>query len=292
MTENTDDKFDFKEPEDITDRSGSKPIPPPVSHVPAPTSAAAFEVPRDFVPLPSMGKVYPVSSPLYNKEEVEVRHLTAADEDVLTSRSLLRSGKAIDALLSNCLVDKSIDPQELLSGDKNAVLTFLRVSGYGPEYKVEIDCPSCGENINHTFDLSKLEMNPLDIEPAVQGENNFVTTLPTGTTVGFKFLNSAEEKEISDTLEKLKKMTKSPIDKNVTTRLKNQLISVNGNTDGGYIAQYVDSMPVRDSRSLRKYMDDNSPDVIMKQEYGCPHCGDEQEVEIPITVSFFWPDGE
>ena len=271
---------------------------PPVEELPTQTQQSTvapvtkdelFMAPKDSVTLPSFGKVYPVGSSLYGKRYVEVRHLTAADEDVLTSRSLLRTGKAIDTLLANCLVDKTINPEQLLSGDKNAILTYLRVSGYGPEYKVEIDCPACAESVKYEFDMSTLEMTPLDLDPVVEGENRFGYTLPSGDYIEFKFLNSAEEKEISDTLERVKKATSSPIDKNITTRLKNQIISINNNTDLPFINNYVDSMPVRDSRAFRSHLENNNPDVIMKQDFACPHCGDSQEVDIPISVSFFWP---
>ena len=97
---------------------------------------AGFTVPRDFVMLPSKGMIYPSDSPLHNLEELEVRHLTAADEDILTSRSLLRSGTAIDTLLDNVIINKSIKAEELISGDKNAIMTFLRITGYGPEYNI------------------------------------------------------------------------------------------------------------------------------------------------------------
>jgi len=256
------------------------------------TKDELFAPPRDAVTLPSLGKVYPIGSPLHNAEYVQVRHLTAADEDILTSRSLLRTGKAIDTLLANCLIDKTINPEDLLSGDKNAILTYLRVSGYGPEYKVEISCPGCAEDINYEFDMSVLEMNPLSLEPTLAGENCFDFVMPSGTNIEFKFLNSAEEKEISDTQEKIKKKTNSPIDKNVTTRLKQQIISLNGNSDLTLINDYVDNMPVRDSRSFRSYLEKHNPDVIMKQSFNCTHCGDSQEVDIPISVSFFWPDTE
>ena len=251
-----------------------------------------FLAPKDMVTLPSLGKVYPIDSAVHGVEQVEVRHLTAADEDILTSRSLLRTGKAIDTLLANCLVDKAINPEELLSGDKNAILTYLRVSGYGPEYNVEIGCPGCGEDVKHVFDMSTLEMNPLALDPITEGDNRFDFPLPSGDLVEFKFLNSAEEKQISDAQEKIKKATNSPIDKNITTRLKHQIISVNGEADLGFISKYVDAMPVRDSRAFRKYLELHDPDVIMKQDFECPHCGTSQEVDIPITVSFFWPDAE
>ena len=252
--------------------------------------ASAFRVPTEFVPLPSFGLVYPPNSPLHNLKEIEVRYMTAIDEDILTSRSLLRSGKAIDAVLKNCILDARINPEELLSGDKNALITFLRVSGYGPEYKVEIDCPSCEETSKYEFDLSQLEMKTLDVEPIEQGENRFHIQLPTGTHIEFKFLNSAEEKEISDAQDRIKRSTNSPIDRNVTTRLKNTIISIDGNNDPSLINQYVDTLNVRDSRALRKYMEDNTPDIDMNQEFNCPHCGHRGEVDVPISVGFFWPD--
>tara|TARA_R110000851_G_scaffold266399_1_gene418841 strand:+ start:557 stop:1426 length:870 start_codon:yes stop_codon:yes gene_type:complete len=287
--------------EDITPPSNIMEEPEPVDLTPntqQPRSGedanrkAGFVIPRDFVPLPSQGRVYPVTSALYNKTEIEVRYLTAADEDILTSRSLLRSGKALDYLLDNCLIDKSIKTSELISGDKNAILTFLRVTGYGAEYKTEIDCPSCATQLKHAFDLSKLDMKTLDIDPVIEGENKFIFKTPTGTDLEFKFLNSEEDKVISDAQEKIKKITNSPLDTNVTTRLKTQIVSVNGSSDGGYIADYVDAMPVRDSRALRTYIEEHDPDLIMKQDYSCSHCGYEGEVEIPISISFFWPDTE
>jgi len=254
--------------------------------------AAGFVVPRDFVMLPSKGVIYPIDSPLHGLEEIEVRHLTAQDEDVLTSRSLLRSGKALDAVLNNVILNKAVKADKMISGDKNAILTFLRITGYGPEYLVQIDCPSCGADVKHEFDLSTLSMRFLDVSPIADGENRFEYTLPSGNQIHFKFLTTEEENAISDQLEKAKKMTNSPFDSNVTTRLKHQLVSVNGDDNHATINQFVDVMSVRDSRAFRKYFDDIEPDVLMKQDFDCPHCGHRGEVDIPITVGFFWPDSE
>lgn len=251
---------------------------------------AGFTVPRDFVILPSKGRVYSPDSPLHNMEEIEVRHLTAADEDILTSRSLLRSGRAIDTLLDNVIINKSIKSEDLVSGDKNAIMTFLRITGYGPEYNVEISCPDCNEDIKCEFDLTKLNMNMLDIDPVAEGVNRFELTLPSGLIVHFKLLTSREEKIISDEQDKIKKMTNSPLDHNITTRLQHQIISVDGNEDKTYIQNFIKIMNVRDSRAFRKYFDNMEPDVIMKQEFSCPLCGHGGEVDIPVTVDFFWPD--
>ena len=251
---------------------------------------AGFTVPRDFVMLPSKGMIYPSDSPLHNLEELEVRHLTAADEDILTSRSLLRSGTAIDTLLDNVIINKSIKAEELISGDKNAIMTFLRITGYGPEYNIEISCPDCNEDVKNEFDLRLLNMKMLDTDPIAEGQNRFSFDMPSGINVHFKFLTSKEDKIISDEQDKIKKMTNSPLDHNITTRFKYQLISVNGNEDRSFINNFINVMNVRDSRAFRKYFEEIEPDVIMKQDFNCPQCGHRGEVDIPVTVDFFWPD--
>ena len=251
---------------------------------------AGFSVPRDYVMLPSKGRIYPNDSPLHNLEEIEVRHLTAADEDILTSRALLRSGKAIDTMLANVIMNKSINVNDLISGDKNAILTFLRITGYGPEYDVEVDCPGCNETIKHQFDLTKLTMRFLDVEPMGAGENRFEFILPSGIRIEFKLLNSAEDQKISDEQDKLKRTTNSPLEKNITTKYKHQIISVNDKEDQTFINNFVDTMNLRDSRAFRTYMEEVEPDVDMKQDFKCRRCGHSEEVEIPVTVGFFWPE--
>ena len=251
---------------------------------------AGFSVPRDFVMLPSKGMIYPEGSPLHNLEEVEVRHLTATDEDILTSRALLRSGKAIDTMLSNVIMNKSIKIDELISGDKNAILTFLRITGYGPEYPVEIDCPGCGDTIKHEFDLGKLTMRFLDVLPVSPGENRFSFQLPSGMEIEFKLLNSAEDAQITEEQDKLKRTTNSPLEKNVTTKYKHQIISVDNNEDQTFINNFVNAMNLRDSRAFRTYLEEVEPDVNMKQDFKCRMCGHTEEVDIPITVGFFWPE--
>jgi len=249
-----------------------------------------FSVPRDMVLIPSLGKLYPPSHPLHNQENIEVRHLTAADEDILTSRALLRSGKALDHLLQSCIMDKSISVGDLISGDKNSIMTFLRISGYGPEYDVKIDCPSCEEEVQHTFDLSQLSVRTLDLTPEDQNNPVFTLELPSGVVVDFKFLNSAEEAEIAEILETTKRKTNSPLERNITTKYSRQILAVNGDTNQATISSFIKSMSVRDSRAFRKFLIDNEPDVIMKQDFICPMCSHKEEVDIPIGVGFFWPE--
>ena len=115
-----------------------------------------FEVPVEVVPLPSGGITYDIENPLHGLRTLEITAMTAKDEDILTSRALIKKGTVITHLLKSCLVNKQIDPQLMLSGDRNAVMVALRVTGYGPEYKVEVDCPECGERSKQSFDLTDL----------------------------------------------------------------------------------------------------------------------------------------
>ena len=187
-------------------------------------------------------------------------------------------------------MNKSINVEELISGDKNAILTFLRITGYGPEYPVEIDCPSCGENIKYEFDLSKLTMKFLDIEPTAAGENKFNFLLPSGVEVDFKLLNSAEDAKITEEQDKLKRTTNSLLERNVTTKYKHQIIAVNGNEEQITINNFVDTMNLRDSRAFRTFLEELEPDVNMEQDFKCRMCGHTEEVEIPVTTGFFWPE--
>ena len=102
-----------------------------------------WEVPVEVVPLPSQGRVYPAGSPLRGRETVEIKAMTANEEDILMSPALIKQGKVLDKLMSSCLIDKSIDPQELLSGDRNALMIAIRITGYGSDYTVKTTCPNC-----------------------------------------------------------------------------------------------------------------------------------------------------
>jgi len=249
---------------------------------------AGFEIPTDAIKIPSGGLIYPTTSPLHKAKDIELRQMTAADEDVLTSRALIRSGKAIDLVIKNCVVDRSIDIDTLLLGDKNALMIALRTTSYGIDYSVQITCPSCSEESKFEADLGKLEMNSLSIEPVEGGVNSFAFEVPSGRIIEFKFLTSGDQKQITETQANLKKATNSQVDNNITSRFASQILSVDGNSD--VVGEYVRNMTARDSRALRGYIDENEPDVIMKQQFDCSACGSSQEVDLPLTVAFFWPE--
>lgn len=249
-----------------------------------------FEVPVESVPLPSNGVTYPVDSPLHACETVDIRSMTAREEDILTSRALIKKGTVITELIKSCLIDKKIQVQDMLSGDRNAVMVALRVTGYGSEYIVDADCPKCGKRSKQTFDLTSMPIKRLEIEPTAKGQNSFEFKLPvTKKTVVFKFITGRDEEEINTIQERAKKQG-AMSDNVVTTRLQYSILSVEGKTDRGAINTFIRNMPARDSMALRKYIDQNEPGIEMKGDYDCNSCNEISEVRVPLGASFFWPD--
>lgn len=249
-----------------------------------------LEIPTELVPLPSKGVIYPVESSLHGKESLEIRPMTAKEEDILMSRAYIKKGIVIEKLIESCLVDKSINANELIAGDKNALMVALRITGYGAEYNVDITCPSCGAQNDHVFDLSTLPIKTLSVEPTEFGSNSFEIVLPmTKKPVVVKFLNGFDDKEIA-TITERKKKKGIRTNSTVTDRLKYSIISVDGIKDKNKISFFVKNMPARDSLALRNFLDKHEPGVEMSGMFTCDSCFEESEVSIPITSQFFWPD--
>lgn len=248
------------------------------------------DVPFESVPLPSSGIVYPQGSSLHNKKSLDIRVMTAREEDILTSRALIKKGTVITELLKSCLMDKSIDVQQMISGDRNALMVSLRITGYGAQYPAEIECGECGHKFENDFNLAQLPIKRLEIDPIAPGENVFAYKLPlSGKTVYFKFLTGEDEEEINIVQEKMKKLG-TMRDTFVTSRLKKSIVKVDDVTDKAQISRFVDGMRAGDSKGLRRYMDKHEPGMVMKQDAVCPACGDREEVNMPLGAQFFWPE--
>lgn len=248
-----------------------------------------LDVPQELVPLPSNGKVYSQDSSLHGIDIVEIRAMTAREEDILTSRALLKKGTVITELIKSCLVDKSVNVLDLLSGDRNALMVAIRITGYGPEYAVELECNECGVKSPHEFNLAELPIKRLEIDPIIPGTNLFEFVLPMSKkNVKFKFMTGRDEEEMMILAEKQKKLG-LPSDNNVTTSLLYSIQSIDGIEDRAKIAGFVKNMPARDSLALRNYMRDQEPGIVMKQETTCSSCGHEEEVSMPLGVTFLWP---
>ncbi len=251
-----------------------------------------FEVPTESVPLPSGGAVYPADSPLSGQETLDIKAMTAKEEDILTSRTLIKKGTVISALIKSCLIDKTIEPDQMLTGDRNAIMTAIRITGYGSDYNAEVDCPACGERSKQTFSLAELPIKRLECQPVSPGANLFEFTLPvTKMPVKFKFLTGQDEQNLTVQMERRKKQGMKA-DNFVTTRLHYSLVSVNNITDKSKISHFIRNMPARDSLELRKYIDKQEPGIDMKQWMDCPHCLESSEVRLPMGATFFWPDSE
>jgi len=216
--------------------------------------------------------------------------MTAREQDLLTSPSLLKNGTALPKLIQSCLINKLVDPNTLLSGDRNALLISIRVSGYGPNYKVSVNCPHCEELFDFDFDLSSLPIKNLSVEPLQENTNVFEFVLPLSKKVVlFKLLTGKDELELMKELERKKKTLKSQISNSFTARIFKSILSIDGIEDRAKLANMVSNMLAGDSIALTNYMKEIEPEVSMKQFGTCPHCGEEEEFDMPLEANFFFP---
>lgn len=262
---------------------------------PAAPATLSYVTPTEFVELPSRGKFYPSDHPLHNKEVIEMRFMTAKDEDILTSPALLRNGLAIDRLIENLIVDNNVNVNDLLLGDKNAVILAARISGYGEQYNVNVTCPNCQASIEHEFDLSEIPHQngtiPEDDNENVYltPEGTFVAKLPKSQfSVEFKLLTGQDEDYLEKVALKTKKL-KLP-EASATNLLKRLVVSVNDVTVTSEINNFIDNMPAQDARFLRACVATVTPNVDMTQEVECSSCGTVSEMAVPFTSEFFWPN--
>jgi len=238
-----------------------------------------FKIPTETVELPSKGLLYPETSELA-KGTIELKYMTAREEDILTNQAYIKNGTVLDKLMKSLIVSK-INYDELLIGDKNAIMIASRVLGYGKDYTFEYN----GES--QTVDLSQIENKPLHPNVESNKTNEFEYTLPhSGNHVAFRFLTHKDEQDITRELDGLKKINKdaSP---DLTTRLKYIITSVEGSREKKDIRDFVDNyLLAKDSRALREYIKEVQPDVDLTF---FPD-GSNDRVNIPIGLSFFWPD--
>lgn len=270
--------------------SGLDPNIPAMTAVEKMKAELGVDLPVATVPLPSLGKCYPPGHALHGRDSVDIRAMTSREEDILMNKTILKKGTAVTELLKSCLVDRSIDPTTMLSGDRNALLVAIRITGYGEEYPVEIECSECDVKYEQTFDLASLPVRSLDIAPARQDSNYFEFVLPfTKKTVGFRFLTGQDEEEASATAQSQKKL-KLASDSTLISGMIRSIVTLDGNNDRSRIAQFVRMMPARDSLALRRYMRENEPTIIFRQDAVCSACGHAEEVAVPLGVSFLWPE--
>ena len=238
-----------------------------------------FKFPTETIELPSKGLVYSEDNPL-SSGQVEIKYMTAKEEDILTNQSYIQKGIVLDKLLESLLVTK-INIDDLIVGDKNAILIAARILGYGKDYEFTYE----GET--HTVDLSTLDNKEFDESSLItRGTNEFSYTLPhSETVITYKILTGRDEKAIDREIKGLKKLNKD-FTPELSTRLKHMITSVGGDTDIKKIREFVDNQFLAmDSRAFRNHIRDTQPDVDMSFILDSG-----EEVTVPIGLSFFWPD--
>ena len=238
-----------------------------------------FTTPTEIIELPSQGLVYSESSPL-SSGKIEMKYMTAREEDILTNQNYISKGIVLDELVKSLIIS-DIDYEDLIIGDKNAILVAARILGYGKDYKFNWG----GEEYN--IDLTSIKDKPLDTTLFKKGTNEFSFILPvTNINITFKLLTGKEEKKINAELDGLKKINKNS-SAELSTRLKYIITSVNGDREAKTIREFVDNIFLaRDSRALREYIKEVQPDVDLTF---FPD-GSNEKVSIPIGLNFFWPD--
>lgn len=249
-----------------------------------------WEIPVETVPLPTHGKIYSPESFFYDKDTVDIKAMTAKEEDILSSQAYIKKGTVLNELIKSCVMDKDANPDDLIVGDRTALTMAIRITGYGTKYDVNITCRHCGATNESNVDLSELPIKTLEISPVKEGENLFEYVLPVSKKkVLFKFLTGKDEAERNKSIESMQNLYGESYLGNVTKGIESHIISIDGVTKKSAINAFIDKMPAFDSKSLRNFIKRSEPGIDTKLNYKCPSCSGESEVDLPITTNFFWP---
>jgi hypothetical protein len=247
--------------------------------------------PTEVIDLPSKGLFYPADSELA-KGVVEMKYMTAREEDILTSANLIKQGVVLDKLFQSLIVS-SINYNDLLIGDKNAIMMAARVLGYGKDYEVEITDPfSPDDKQKVVIDLTSIQPKEYDFDSLVPNQNEFEVTLPISKRqLVFRLMTHGLETKIKEEVKAQLKFTKaSGIDRDLSTRMKCMIVSIDGNSERSYINNFVDNeLFAQDSKFLREQIKQKTPDLDMTFVFTSNVTGESQVMEVPMDVSFFWP---
>ena len=252
---------------------------------------ANFDFPTEVIELPSQGKMYPEGHPL-SKGTVEIKYMTAKEEDILASQNLIRKGVVLDKLFESVVVEPGLDIGDIFVGDKNAILLATRVLGYGADYEVEITDPFTLEPQKVTIDLSKVQTKDIDTD-ILNTDNLYEFELPTlKKTIKFKLLTHKDEGDINKDIQAMQRLSKGGdiASQDVSTRLRYMIQEVDGNTDRGFINNFVkNNLLARDSRALRNYVREISPDLDLTFQFTSDITGETEALDIPFGAGFFYP---
>ena len=250
---------------------------------------ANYDFPTEVITLPSQGKCYPADNPL-SKGTVEIKYMTAKEEEILASQNLIRKGVVLDKLFEAIIVDKDVNLDDILIGDKNAIMLAARILGYGPEYLVEV-ASDYGETEQVTIDLSKVQTKEVDFSK-LNSENLYNFTTTDGVELEFSLLTHGDEKKIDADVKALQRLNKGKdsVSSELTTRYRYLIKSVDGDNNVSAITKFINNrFLTRDTKKFRDYINEIQPDVKMEFEFENSITGDTEVRPIPMGVGFFWP---
>jgi hypothetical protein len=277
--------------ENLNISRGTQPIQthPQTEQTPQPTITKTFDFPTQIISLPSEGKCYAESNPL-SKGTLEIKYMTAKEEDILSSQNLIRKGIVLDKLLESVVVQPGVNADDLVIGDKNAVFLATRVLGYGADYEVEVTDPFSGEKQKVVIDLSELQTKDIDLS-ILNAENRYELELPLSKKkITFKLLTHKDEKDINAETQAMERLSKNKdTASDVSTRLKYMITSVDGDTDRGSVTKFAKNMLAKDTRAFREYVKTISPDLNLKYDFTSEITGETEALDIPFGISFFYP---
>ena len=245
-------------------------------------SESKFKFPTEEVELPSKGLLYPESHPL-KSGKIEMKYMTAKEEDILTNQNYIARGIVLDKLLQSLIVT-NVELKDILIGDKNAILIASRILGYGKDYKIRY------KGQEHIVDLSLLQNKELDEKLFKGGKNEFDWELPSsGTKITFRILTDGIDKQIEEEIKGIQKINKTASPK-ISTRMKHLITLVVGDSSGKTIRDFVDNyLLARDSKALRDHIIKIQPDIELKTQIE-NEFGELEEIDVPISLNFFFPD--
>jgi hypothetical protein len=249
----------------------------------------SFTAPTEFVTLPSKGVGYKKGHPLHGVDSLEIRYMTAKDEDILSNQSLIKKGVALERLMENIILDDEIDPLTLLIADRNAILIQARGTAYGFDYEGRVKCPKCDTSNLMMFDLRDPKITG-GIQPdqdivKLSDDGVFTTKLPFSKfNINFRLANGIEESKIAQVL------INDGKEFSISGQYKEMILSIEGHSDKEIINQFVDNMPVADSVHFKMCLKHATPSVDISETLVCKNCSHEQEVQVPFGTDFFWPN--
>ena len=254
-------------------------------------SVQKTEYPSEVVDLPSKGWFYDQTSPLASGR-IDIKYMTAKEEDILTSQNLIKKGIVLDKLLEQLIVTPGVKLDDILVGDKNAIFIAARVLAYGKDYKIKFKDPSTGDDVEDSIDLTQLDPREIDFNQYTRGENIFEYTLPhSERVVHWSLLTHRDEQAIDAEMKGLKKFSKNKNETSeVTTRLKYVIKALDGDDDRARIKSFVDKeLLARDSLAFREHIKTNTPDLDMTFNFESEDTGYTERMTIPLGVDFFYP---